>query len=383
MKIAIVADSHFCESSRFEECVRIHDWIADDAAARGCTLWLHAGDVFERKSTPTERAAVVDWEQRMTSAIGQGVIVRGNHDAPGDLPILERIDTGGSSVHVVEDARVLHLEDVAIACLSWPQRSNLHAMLPGSSRDEVEASAGDALRSVLRGLGEGLRDSREYEPCILLAHAMVRGSRVSTGQPLTGCDFEIGLEDLALVDADFYALGHVHMGNEWLIAGAPAVYPGSPRRTAFGEVEPKGYLVVEFDGRYLVGWERVETPATPMVLLAARWNGEQFEGGTTLVDAERRGAEVRFRYSCPADQRESAKLAAEEVRRDLLELGAAAVKLEEQIIVQQQARAAAVTKCQSVADKLEVLWQSQGFEPGERRDQLVGKAMQIEQQVQI
>ena len=55
MQVAILADSHFDEHSRFAECVRVHDWIADDIAARDVDLVLHAGDLYYRKSSPPER----------------------------------------------------------------------------------------------------------------------------------------------------------------------------------------------------------------------------------------------------------------------------------------------------------------------------------------
>ena len=34
MKFALISDSHFDEGSRWEECLRLHNWIADDIAAR-------------------------------------------------------------------------------------------------------------------------------------------------------------------------------------------------------------------------------------------------------------------------------------------------------------------------------------------------------------
>jgi DNA repair exonuclease SbcCD nuclease subunit len=374
-RIAVIADSHFDEHSRFEECVRIHHWIAENAASRGCTLWLHAGDLYERKSTPRERQAVAAWVQHMADVVGPGIIVRGNHDAMGDLPLLSRLDTNGRSVHVVEDARVLHVGGVAIACLAWPQRANIHAMLDSSaSRDLAEGAAGDALRGVLRGLGAQLN---EDEPRILLAHAMVRGSRVSTGQPLVGCDFELGLEDLALANADFYALGHVHMGNAWDVAGASAVYPGSPRRTAFGELECKGYLVLDAREPGRVDWERIETPATPMIHLEGKWRDGQLLG---LEHPPLRGAEVRLRYTTPADQREAARAQALEWRDRIVAAGAVHVKVEEELIVEQRARAPEVARALTVEEKLQSLWRVKGWEPGERAETLLRKARQIEEE---
>lgn len=373
-RVAIVADSHFDQHSRFAECQRIHDWIAEDIAERDVDLVLHSGDVYERKSTPVERQAVARWVQRV-AATAPVVIARGNHDAIDDLPLLERLETR-RPVRVFEGAGVVELGGCALAVLAWPQRGLLHRLLPERSKEEVEQAAGEALRAVLRGLGAQLQDCPPDAPRILLSHAMVRGSRVSTGQPLVGCDFEIGLEDLALVEADFYALGHIHMGQSWDVGGKMAVYPGSPRRTAFGESESKGYVIAEFNGRDLVGWERIETPATPMVHLLAEYVDDNLVPHPDWPSVE--GAEVRLRYNVESRHREAAKDRGLALRDELLSQGAISVKLEEQIVVEHRTRAPGVATATTLADKLERLWESKAFDPGERKDALLGKVNQLE-----
>lgn len=400
--MALVADSHFHEASRFEECLRLHDWIANDAAARGCNAWLHAGDVYEKRSTPIERDAVGAWVQQM-GRLGPGVIVRGNHDAVDDLRILERLDTDRNPVHVVQDARVVRLPGVSIACLSWPQRARLAALLPDRSKEEVEAAAGDALRAVLRGLGHELEGCPESDCRLFLGHVMVRGSRTSVGQPLVGCDFELGLEDLALVgSADAFLLGHIHKGQDWDVAGAPAIYPGSPRRTAFGELEPKGYVVVEHDGHGL-RWEFVEAPATPMVQLEAEYKVTTPAGmgapahHFVVFDTEDgqgriggmpgfgyppcRGAEVRLRYRVADDQREAAAAHAEEWRRFALEhAGVLSVKVEEVVTVDTRARTPEVAAARTLTDKVQALWTAQQFDPGDRLGGLLAKLGEVEEE---
>jgi exonuclease SbcD len=389
MRIAIVADSHFDEHSRFEECVRLHDWIAEDAAGRGVTLTLHAGDVYERKSTPRERQAAASWFQRM-ARLGPVVVARGNHDAIDDLPLLERLESE-HRIEVFERAGVaafgVGVHDVAIAVLGWPQRGHLHAALGGggASHEVVDAEAGDALRSLLRGLGERL--SNYSCPKLLLAHAMVRGSVTSTGQPLVGCDFELGLEDLALVGANAYLLGHIHKAQAWQIHDAPCMYPGSPRRTAFGELEAKGYTVVELDEHGVIGCEFVEVPATPMVQfdLTFAAGGE----GLLFLDCGRQptreelealeGAEVRLRYEVRPDQRDAARGALGELAETIRAIGAVNVKVEEVVLAETRARAPEVARAATLADKLGALWQAKGFEPGERREALLGKVHNLEE----
>lgn len=369
MKIAIIADSHFDERSRFDECIKVHRFIAEDAANRGCEYWLHAGDVFPRKSTPEERRAAIRWSREMTDWVGNGVVIDGNHDYPIDLWPLGEVG-GIAKTRVVESAMVVDLGGLIVQCVPWPRRANLLR----ESREQSEQDIADALRDVLRGLSL----PKGNTPRILLAHAMIRGSVTSTGQPLVGCDCELGIEDLALCESDFYALGHIHMPQDWTVNGAPCVYPGSPRRTAFGEVEPKGYVVVEFDGPNLVGWERIETPCAPMLLLEAAYS---LEVGLTVysVVSDPKNAEIRLRYTAAQEHRELARVAASKERDLLLAHGAVSVKLDEVVTVDTRARVPEVATARSLQDQLHAYWDAQPDTPDQQqRVRLLDKLRTIE-----
>lgn len=386
-RIAIIADSHWDQDSRFAECERIHNWIARDMAERGVDLCLHAGDVFERKSTPKERLAVAAWlwsvaEHRPV------VMVRGNHDAVGDLALMGKLQTRHPII--VEEAAGVHVvAGVAIGCLAWPRRSEILAR--AESHAGAEDAAGVALRNVIRGLG--LEMAAHEGPRVLLAHAMVTGSVTSTGQPLTGCDMELGLTDLSLANAQLVALGHIHMGQAWETTdGAPVVYPGSPRRSNFGELEAKGYLIVEFDdeGPIRAGdvkVTRVETPATPMIhVTGAMADDECPETGADIrvlmldeAPEGLAGAEVRFRYQVPADERERARILAAGWKSTFEFDGAVSVQVEEVVIPTTRARAPEVAAAIGLPEKLAALWENRGTTPAEdRARELVRKATSLE-----
>lgn len=382
-RIAEIADSHFCEESRWDECVRLHDWIANDIAQRKVDLILHAGDVFDRKSNPRERLAVAKWLTDLAE-LAPVVIVRGNHDAVGDLKLFEQL-VSSHPIAVVETAGVVYAGGCAVACLAWPRRAELLARSGEVGNEAGNQLAAEALRNVLRGMGDQM--GTHYGPRILLAHAMVRGSVTSTGQPLVGCDMEIGLEDLALAGADFVALGHIHKGQEWTWGETPIVYPGSPRRTAFGEIEEKGYVVVEVEASPIeknanVRWERVIAPATKMVLVEASWPGRHctdlpfLATGKTPDDV--RGAEVRLRYRVDADLRHEAKHGAERVRDEFLRYGAVSVKLEEVVCATTRARSPEIAHAVSIEEKLRVVWKAKGIDVGDREPRLLAKLAELE-----
>jgi exonuclease SbcD len=383
MRVAVIADSHWDEHSRFEECERLHSAIAADAESRGVDLVLHAGDVFERKSTPLEREKAFAWFQRMAN-IAPVMVVRGNHDALDDLPLLERLEAR-HPIGVEQEARVVGLnirrhdapafvDTVAIACVAWPRKAALLAAFGSQSHEDGERSAAEALRMVFRGLGAEMAEHRGSR--LLLMHAMVRGSVTSTGQPLVGCDLEVGLEDLALVGADAYLLGHIHKGQQWEIGGAPCVYPGSPRRTSFGEMEAKGYTLLTVEGHQATA-EFIELPCTPMVHISAVW--EQGQWVAQQLEQPPAGAEVRLRYTVPSDEREAAAAAAGKLRDDLLAAGAVLVKVEPIVITEQRARAPELAKAVTLEEKLAALWAAKGFDPGARRESLLDKVHQLEE----
>lgn len=385
-RVAIIADSHFDEHSRFAECIRLHQWIAEDLRARGVDAVVHTGDVYERKSTPLERQAVADWVRQIAD-FSPMLIIRGNHDAVDDLPLLARLSTR-FPVTVEQEAGVHLVGGINVAALAWPRKAALLAASGADGKELGEAIAGDALRAVLRGLGQQLEG--HPGPRLFAAHAMVRGSVTSTGQPLVGCDMELGLEDLALVAADTYALGHIHKGQRWDIAGAPVVYPGSPRRTAFGELEPKGYTLLEWDMAGNVIDVFVEAPATRMVQLECEFAAEHIglpgdvvvPAGLTLNTddvAGCAGAEVRLRYHVTSDRRDEAKAAAGAVRSDLLAAGALTVKVEEIVETEQRARSPEVAAARTLEGKLEAYWLSKRFDPSTRRAALLAKAHSLEE----
>lgn len=435
IKVAHIADSHFdaAPNGRLEECVRLHEWIADDMERRGVDLILHAGDVYERESVPEDRNAAVAVFQRY-GEIAPVMVVKGNHDAHRDLEVLRRIRCRhGIKVEERAELHAVRLVNrdltVHVGCLAWPEKAQILASLPACAPEVANAVAGDAIRDIMIGFSEAFERASRHDdgPRILLTHAMVRASRVGQrGQPLIKADMEIGVEDLALSLADYIALGHIHKGQDWTVPprdnhphAVPVVYPGGPRRTAYGEMEAKGYALVEFhhhDGELThpdarrwgpCDWQFIEAPAQRMILIEDEWGNDRelraargepplpdgedddrdgwlvghIEGvGDGPVEPQYRGADIRLRYKVPADKREPAKLAADKWVRDLIEVhGAERVKLEERVITTTRPRAPEVARAETLEDKAVAMWNHRGDVPEERRPRLLSKLRQLEQ----
>lgn len=382
MKLIAVSDHHFDAHSRWAEALRVHAWIADLVEQERPDVFVSGGDLYERASTPLERDAVAAWLTHIAE-ICPVVIAKGNHDRALDLALLGRLSTRHPII-VEERAGVHYVAGFAIATVAWPSRSELLTAAGDTGAAGADDIASTALRNVLLGLGAELR--QHAGPKVLLGHFMIDGSVTSTGQPLVGHAMNVGLADLGLVGADITIAGHIHAAQEWEFDGRPILYTGSPFRTSFGELEAKSVVVADFDERGLVHWMRVETPATPMLHVTAHMvDSECMETGAPIrvlmLDGDYpprlEGAEVRFRYSVPADERERARQLAAGWKTAFEVEGAASVQVEEVVIPTTRARApeVAAAGARGLGPQLRAFWDAKGAVPAEERaNELIRKA---------
>jgi DNA repair exonuclease SbcCD nuclease subunit len=371
MMLMASGDHHFVEHLRFEECIRVHCWIAEQVAKERPVCFLSGGDIYERASTPTERMRVSDFLCAVAETCPV-LITKGNHDRALDCALLGRLQSK-HPITVVESCGVFDLGGIRIAAVAYPNRASIAAMvnrpLPAEALDDV---AREALRGVLLGLSNA-------RPDVLLGHFMINGSVTSVGQPLIGAELNVGLADLALARTKITIASHIHRPQAWDFDGAPIVYCGSPYRTKYGETETKSILVADVC-KGGVEWSRLVTPATPMILAEDEWGDTGWLVGWHGLDPEAcRGAEIRMRYEVASDRRDAAKAAAARVRDDLLARGAVSVKTDEVVQATTRARTPEIVSAVTIADKLDVLWRSKRIEmPGERRGRVLQRLAELE-----
>lgn len=372
--VLFLGDSHFDEGSRFDECIAVHDRIADIARDHSVDMVVHCGDVFEgpRTASLAERAAFRAWAQRITETATL-VVIRGNHDPRGELAEMAQFLP---NFHAIEGAEILRIpygregRTIALAGIAWPNRAQLLATAP--SRADGEASLAEALRGLFLGMRTEL--DAHQGPKFAAAHAMVRGSLTSAGQPLVGCDVEIGQEDLALLGVELVVIGHIHKSQEFCVGGTEILYTGSPRRTAFGEVEEKKVIIADFSDDGLIGTRHIPTGARPMVLV------DLAECMAGLDLAQFAGADVRIRYTCDADRQIQSAQALEKAKTLAVMSGAYAVKTELVVRPETTARAPEVAEAPSLAAKLDVLWKARNATPeGDEREALNAMIAEIEE----
>lgn len=376
MRILSSADHHFDQHSRFDECIRIHEWMVNVAREERVDAFLSAGDLYERASTPQEREAASEWLRAMAE-VCPVVIAKGNHDRELDCQLLAKLKTK-HPIFVEEAAGVHYVAGAAIAAVAWPDRAKLLTHMAQQFDQHVSSEEADEgmlqrLRGLLSELGHLLKE--HDGPRILLGHFMCDGAETSTGQPLLGQPIRVGLGDLALAQAHLTVMGHIHKYQEWEGATGPILYVGSPFRTDYGQLEDKSVSLVEFDGARLVSQRRIITPANGMVHLESAWSDEGWE---TPPDVVVEGAEVRFRYEVAREHREAASSAAQRIADELRNLGAVDVKVEAVLKVEKRAKVPELALSRTTGEKLEAYWRSVDFDPGPRRADLLRKVELVE-----
>jgi exonuclease SbcD len=378
-RLVHVADTHADDRSRLDEHRKVMDFIASSAAEAEADLVVHAGDIYERETTTIEeRSEVAHWLTTLSSVIPT-VVVRGNHDGQSEIEYLGKYVESRKGIFAHTLPTTDEVGGFQVSTLPWPSRASLLAAVGPCEREQANLVAGQALQNILRGM---YLEDKEWGPHVFVGHVEISGATTDKDQPMVDGDMMLTLADLALVGADYYALGHIHHGQQWEIDGAPALYPGAPRHCNFGEPTPgKGFVIADFartgDRWRCVEVHRIATPCRPMLLLEDSWTA----GWTDCAHAYGavKGAEVRFRYRTLTEHRDAARAGAIKVQARMLIDGAHSVKLEEVVQTQSRARAPEIARARTVEDQF-IHWAiTRGKDIEPRRDELLSKLARLKQ----
>lgn len=314
VRIAHYSDAHVSIKTK-DEALKSLAFIFDECQRREVQAIINSGDTFDGMITLGDAGPLNELLDLFFAKVQRPhYIVEGtkSHDTPGSVDIFERLRGFGKVVHVyrlpasyplamtgcgspllipeIHPAWNLDPGD-GIPCghfsfLPAPTKSFLAHDLQGSPED-INQLMQQKLRAILADFGAKAADSPK--PHILVSHITVAGSETSTGQVMLGGDIQVSVADLALANADYIALGHIHKAQK---LGSNIYYAGSPYHQNFGELEPKGFNIVTFDdaGR-LQDVEFIKTPSRPRQVIDAAI----IDGKLKLSETPMAGAEVRVR----------------------------------------------------------------------------------------
>lgn len=371
LKILHTADLHFSpKTEKLDETIRVSDFMLAEAERRRPDVAIIAGDLADeydgaiRVDSPCARAMIA-FIVRLAE-ICPVLVVRGTRSHDRDVPwVLSHLQTK-HEVAVVSDQPgyiTLHILNGALrwggaagadnvvatfGCFPSPDKAWM-AAVGAQTIQEVNNLHREAIEGVFRSFNAITRPDK---PHIVVAHGMVRGSRLSSGVTMLD-DVEFSLGDFADAGADYVALGHVHAYQTAILSnGAPAVYSGSPGRNDFGETETKGFVMVEFTGK-MPAVEFVPTPAREFCFIEREWaegdTVEMIESHAGNQSGLSRGTYARYRYAIPEEC--AVPALRQTIEQIFLNAGAIACKVEAQIIPTQRPRIEGICRLRTVTDK--------------------------------
>jgi len=374
MKCLHCADLHIREKD-IEEIDKCLQAILITAQHEKPDLAVIAGDVFDNRDVKVDSKSAI-LAIGFVSALADicpVAIVLGTPSHDGSAPKIMQYVRGKYDVivatHPVQTRLIdgyfydreagdgSEIVEALITLIPQPTKQYFQTLSDVKTSDQ---EIGQAMSGLFMGFGA---QASEYKcPHILLYHGGISGAKVSTGQILTGQEIEVSIDQLNMARADLNLCGHIHMSQQ---IGDRTFYAGSPYRTNWGEMEPKGFYVHEVksyrDKDFMDGDIResrfIETPAQRCVRIQRDWT----TGEEPLIGDGTEGAVVRIDLRVWQD--EADKIDREAIRQDFIDnFGAIDVDVRIIRVPRENVRAEAVLKADTLRDKVQRMAELRGEE---------------------
>lgn len=359
------------------------DQIVQVALDRKVDVVIHGGDVFEGPVVlPEHLRCFIDGVKPLAKAQIPLIVLLGNgrHDLSARpvhaLDVLREVE--GIDVHDMPGCTSSNLywpgwdekpeDGIGIVTLPFVQPGHLIARMNGQvNRDQINDYAGKLLAQIAGDLFEKLRDGRiaTNGHSVLVAHWAISGSRVPTGLDVEDTAQPIlSWADLDAIGYDVVIGAHIHepqgLSNPALDKTLGLVV-GSPQQLNHGEHGDHGCWLIEVgaDTGPLAEFIPIESPRFVTVT-----------DDPETVAQVRSGDYVRVRFTATEEQAQ--RIDHEGIRRTLEEAGAAAVKIEPQIIRETRARVEALTTAMSPVEALVAYCEANEVGP-ETQHRMVGR----------
>jgi exonuclease SbcC len=240
-------DIHF-DGPNQEAALASLETLAETAERERPRVVFIAGDLFNRgvqNSGASGFPALLEVIQRILDVCPIAAVTgTPTHDLPGCYEALTRLRGGSperNDFFLVQPGKAYGVPGLLILGCPEPSKEWFLAGTNGISADESNEKVKAGMRAILLGLG-ALRAEHPELPCVFIYHGAIAGATMQNGQVAEG-GIAIGRDDLALVGADYYALGHIHLEQQ--LSGMPAYYPGPAYPVNWGEKGQVGFNLVE------------------------------------------------------------------------------------------------------------------------------------------
>jgi DNA repair exonuclease SbcCD nuclease subunit len=354
------ADFHYYRENK-EKALLSLETVCKTGEEKAVDLFILSGDLFDRPVNDTESSgfpSLLNVMERMMN-IAPVVAVTGTptHDLPGCYEVFQKIkakhrftilkpsipyflasDEGRSIVSAEPWS-----EDDRLLILGCPEPSKTWFTRDKQlGKAESDEAINEGMRQLLLGLG-AIRKEYATIPCIFVGHIEVANTPTCTGHIIQG-GIKIGKDDLALVGADYYALGHIHLGQE---VRERAYYCGSAFPIDWGETDQKHFNLVKLeDDSFYLRVINYPHPIRKKIVLDS-WPD------TEIVDSMVRGFQCRVQLRMSKEERSS--INTDSVLNWLMESGAAPGSIVEVLVKPTETiRSEQITDTTSLLEKVKI-----------------------------
>lgn len=281
IRAAHTGDIHF-RPKRAGEVFASLDTLERESEEREVDLIAISGDIYDSAVFNSGSSQFPEIVERIRSLadVAPVVMVYGtpSHDIAGSLDVFEQVKSlhgiailrPGNRYYLIEGGHVVEGTDEAygpeqlmLFGIPEPHKGWLLAGKPAMGPEETKAAMQEGMRALLLGLAAQRKQHPDI-PCLVLYHGQIRGATMDNGQVVENA---IGRDDLAMIGADYYALGDIHKPQQ--IGDLPMYYPGSVYPTNWGETHQCGFNVVSIDNTPAPA--RFDGEPTTVGMFADRW----------------------------------------------------------------------------------------------------------------
>lgn len=350
MRIASTGDLHY-GAGVDEDIASSMKQFRQTCAMEKADKAVLTGDLFDRKSDPATRNRLV-MDIMLLADLVPVSIVYGNHDHPGDLDVLDKLNTK-HPIHVFSRPAFERPDGLKalLYYLPWVTKSSWLAERPLVSIEEAN-------RSVSQQVAEYLKTvvavhGNLVEKHILVAHLTIHGAKAENHQPMIGEGVTVGEADLLDAGFDWAILGHIHLSQSF--QNGRFFYNGSPAPLNYGESPKKCFSILDTDAG-VVEWHTFQTIDRYTIDLS--WDGAGVVSWA-FDEARVKGARVRVKLMVPEGS--SMELVRRMVTDMIGRFEPLELKIEHQVVPKEQLRAERITLAESNLQKLQVYWETVGY----------------------
>lgn len=330
---------------------------------------VHGGDFWETKQSFGENSGVeygFQYLKELSKHVKAIILNKGNnnHDYPGSINLLHQLrqnifaheypislamyDHADKIIGIdilrksEEEYTVYDGEpELIVNLMPYPSKAMI---VRDMSIDDNNLEFGEVFDGLMDMFG--ITNEKFKCPKAFSFHGNVRGSRLSTGQPLTGQDIIISQLSLRRAKADVYAFGHIHNWQEF----APDMfYTSSLYNCNFGETEQKYFIITKFnqtDEGVTVSSEKIAFKRVrPMVNVKAEFINGEFVINQNVPE----NAEVKIQYKIEQDLQDQVTSAKKEELR--ARYGADTILEPDIIPVQRESRSEKIMEAKNLAEE--------------------------------